>query len=384
MEWIEEYLRDREKNNALRSLRPVSYSREGRANIGGREYFNFSSNDYLGLAGHPELIEASRKAEQELGTSASASRLMSGDLEIYHLLEKEIAALKGKKAALVLNSGYQANVGLISALLDREDSVFSDRLNHASIIDGALLSGAKLFRFRHNDAEHLESLLKKERKKSRKAMIVTETVFSMDGDRPPLKGLVELKNKYDCMLMLDEAHATGIFGKNGGGVAEEEGLQAGADLIMGTFGKALGSFGAYAAASESMVKYLVNACRSFIYSTALPPSVIGANLAALKLLRKEPFRRKALLENSDYLRSALEKKGVEVKGCSQIIPVITGENSRTLNAGRLLFERGFLAVPVRPPTVPDKQARLRLSLTYHHKKDCLDALIGNIYEILKV
>jgi 8-amino-7-oxononanoate synthase len=384
VEWIEEFLEDRKNNNILRALRPVSFCREGKAYIKGKEYFNFSSNDYLGLAGHPELLEASKKAAEEFGNSSSASRLMSGDLEIYHRLEEETARFKGKQSALLFNSGYQANIGIISSLVNKEDVIFSDRLNHASIVDGILLSGAKYFRFRHNDAGHLETLLKKERGKFRKALIVTETVFSMDGDRAPLKEIADLKNKHNCLLMVDEAHATGIFGKNGSGVVEQQGLTEETDLIMGTFGKALGSFGAYAAATEGMVKYLINTCRSFIYSTALPPSVVSANLTALKLLKKEPYRREKLLENSCYFRAQLEKKGFRTVSSSQIVPLVTGENDVTLNVSRKLLERGFLAVAVRPPTVPDKQARLRFSLSFDHSRECLEKLIENIYELFKV
>src|SRR3989338_1285783 len=222
---IDEFLKERQKSGLSRNLRPVSVRCNGKIIVEDREYIDFSSNDYLGLSGHPGLTEAAKNAIDKFGASSSGSRLLSGDLTLHHLLEEKIARFKNKEAALVLNSGYQGNIGIISSLFTNRDAVFSDRLNHASIIDGILLSGARFFRFRHNDIGHLESLLKRERKKFEKALIVTETIFSMDGDKCLLKDLVGLKEKYNCEIMVDEAHATGIFGRNGSGIVEEEGLE---------------------------------------------------------------------------------------------------------------------------------------------------------------
>ncbi|MDP2904985.1 MAG: 8-amino-7-oxononanoate synthase, partial [Candidatus Omnitrophota bacterium] len=264
MEGIEEFLRKRAREGSLRVLRPASYRKGGKIYIGDKGYIDFSSNDYLGLCGHPKLIEASVKALAKYGTSSCASRLLSGDLDIHHELEDAVARLKNKECALIFGSGYQANIGIISSFCGAGDAVFSDRFCHASIIDGIILSGARLFRFRHNDAGHLEDILKKERHKFKNSLIVTETIFSMDGDRPDLKALIDIKTRYGCNLMADEAHATGIYGASGSGVVEEEGLSREVDYIMGTFGKALGSFGAYLAASKSDIDYLINKCRSFI------------------------------------------------------------------------------------------------------------------------
>jgi 8-amino-7-oxononanoate synthase len=308
VERIGEFLKERQREGLLRRLRPAASRKAGRISFGDKEYIDLSSNDYLGLSNHPALKEAAKEAVEEYGSGSSASRLLSGDLEIYHRLEEEIAAFKGKARALVFNSGYQANVGIISALSKNETAVFSDRLNHASIIDGIRLSGAKLFRFRHNEMGHLEELLEKERPKFKDALIITETVFSMEGDRAPLKDIAGLKERYGCRLMVDEAHATGIFGPDGSGLVAEEGLADKVDIIMGTFGKALGSFGAYAAASGDIIDYLINTSRAFIYSTALPPSVIAANRAAMKAVRNEPERREALLSNAAHLRDELKKK----------------------------------------------------------------------------
>lgn len=378
---IEEFLEDRQSQGLLRKLKPSVLRLNGKINFGDREYIDFSSNDYLGLSGHSKLKEASIVAIEKFGLGACASRLLSGDSEIFHQLEEAVAKFKNKEAALVFNSGYQANVGIISSLFTKNDCIFSDRLNHASIIDGMLLSGAKIFRFQHNDCQHLESLLKKERDKFKNALIITESIFSMDGDRAPLKALVELKEKYNCQIMVDEAHATGVFGENGSGLAEEEGLSERIDLIMGTFSKALAGFGAYLAASRAIIDYLVNTCRSFIYSTGLPPAVIACNLASLKLIKDEPQRRKTLLSGAKMLRDKLQEKGFCVKGASQIVPVILGDNLRALEFAKKIQEKGHWVMPIRPPTVPAGQARLRLSLSYCHNQEILNKLIDDICKI---
>ncbi len=375
---LKEFLKKREEEGLLRTLRPISRLKNGRVRFEDKEYIDLSSNDYLGLASHPRLIEESQKAIACFGTGSCASRLMTGDSELCHKLEEVVAHFKKKEAALVFNSGYQANVGILSALFGEGDVIFCDRLSHASLIDGIILSGVRFFRFKHNDPAHLEGLLKSHRGKFKKALIVTETVFSMDGDRAPLKELVALKSQYDCLFMVDEAHATGIFGENGAGLVEEQGLSSDMDLIMGTFSKALGGFGAYLAASREVKEYLINTCRSFIYSTALPPAVLAANLAALALIKEEPHRRVKLLENSAYFRSALKKKGFEVKGESQIIPVIIGENHKTKALAELLRKKGYWVLPIRPPTVPQGEARLRFSLTFHHDKETLERLVDDI------
>ena len=314
--------------------------KSGRIRVDEKEYVNLSSNDYLGLSMHEALARAAREA-LERTAGASASRLMTGTTDLHHKLEGKIARFKGKPSALVFNSGYQANVGMISALCGKEDAIFSDRLNHASIIDGIRLSGAKLFRFRHNDVEHLEKLLRKERGSFREAMIITETVFSMDGDLAPLEKIVKLKKEHDCLLMVDEAHATGVFGASGSGLAEETSTTGEIDIIMGTFSKALGSFGSYVATSNDIKDYLINTCRSFIYSTALPPAVIAANLASLEVVKNEPERRITLLENARYLCGGLNEKGFDVKGDSQILPIILGDNERALKVSRLLKEKAI-------------------------------------------
>jgi 8-amino-7-oxononanoate synthase len=384
MDRIDDFLAQRKADGLLRVLRPADLRKDGKIYYDGAELFDFSSNDYLALSDHPKLKEASKKAVDLLGVSASASRLLSGDLKIHHQLEDKVAEFKGKESALVFNTGYQANVGIISALYDKGDAVFCDRLSHASIIDAVRQAGAKLFRFAHNDLDHLESLLKKESSKFSNRLIVTETVFSMDGDKPPLKELVDIKDRYDCLFMVDEAHATGIFGPNGAGVVEEQGLSDRIELIMGTFSKALGSFGAYLACSEKIKQYLINSCRSFIYSTALPPSVIAANIEALNIVRDEPFRRKTLLANADFFRNRLREEGFDVVGSSQIVPLIVADSGRAVRVSSELQQSGFWVLPIRPPTVPQGRARLRFSLVYHHTKQLLEKLADHIVEVMQI
>jgi len=381
MAGIEEFLKERQEQGLLRKLKPASLRLGGKIYFGNKEYVDLSSNDYLGLSTHPELKKAAIEATAKFGVASCASRLLSGDSELFHELEGAVAGFKGKEAALVFNSGYQANVGIISALFTRGDCIFSDRLNHASIIDGILLSQARIFRFQHNDPGHLEALLKKERAKFKNALIISESIFSMDGDRAPLKELVGLREKYNCQIMVDEAHATGVFGENGSGLVEEERLSARIDLIMGTFSKALAGFGAYLATSQSIVDYLLNTCRSFIYSTALPPAVIAGNLASLKLIKDEPYRRKTLLSLAKMLRDKLKEKGFCSQGASQIIPLILGDNLRAVEFAKKIQEQGYWALPVRPPTVPVGQARLRLSLSYDHNPETLNKLIDVISAI---
>jgi glycine C-acetyltransferase/8-amino-7-oxononanoate synthase len=381
LNWIE---KQRQSGN-FRQLTPVKRMQDGTLQLAGDTekavLHDFSSNDYLALSLHPDLIAASRKYLEMAGAGAGAARLMSGDLTVYHELEKKIAELKGQEAALLFGSGYLANCGIIPALLGRQDVVFCDRLNHASIYDGCRLSRARLVRFHHNDLNHLEDMLKSRRGKG-EALIVVESIYSMDGDRSPLKELVSLKEKYGCLLMVDEAHATGLFGPNGGGVIEEEGLSSHVDLAMGTFGKALGSYGAYVAASGSMIDFLVNRARSFIYSTALPPAVVGASLAAIKIIQKQPELRQKLFAKVDLFKSILRQGGLDVLGASQIVPVLIGESSTAVYLAEKLRRKNIFATAVRPPTVPESTARLRFSITLHHKNDVLKQTAITLLEIL--
>jgi len=367
------------KTPFLRTLKPCFKRHNGEIYIKEGGYIDFSSNDYLGLSHHPRLLEAGKKAIDEFGIGSCASRLLSGDYEIFHRLEEEIAKLKQKEKGLVFNSGYQANLGIISAICDRESLVIADRLSHASIIDGVCLSKAHLLRFAHNDVNHLENILKKT--KAKNIWVITEAVFSMEGDKAPLLEIIRLKEKYNFNLLVDEAHSTGIFGKNGEGLVSEVGATNDVELIMGTFSKALGSFGGYVVGSGEIISLLINKARSFIYSTSLPPCIIAASLEALKLLKKEPERRKVLLENAEYLRKRLKDEGFFTTSETQIVPIILKD--RAVKTSEYLFEKGFWALPIRPPTVPENTSRIRLSLSFCHKREILDKLLEALKEIKK-
>ena len=383
MDRMTQFLLERETAGTLRQLSPLVRLGRGWVRVldTGEDLLDFSSNDYLALSEHPEVIAASRKYLEMFGTGAGAARLMSGDLEINHLLEQEVAELKSKEAALTFGSGYLANTGIIPTMAGRGDLIITDRLSHASIYDGCLLSGAKTIRFRHNDLAHLEQILLEKRSQFNRTLVVVESVYSMDGDRCPLADLAALKNRYDFLLMVDEAHATGIYGENGSGLIEEEGVSDRVDIAMGTFGKALGSYGAYAAASREIIRFLVNRARTFIYSTALPPPVIGASLAALYLVRSEPQLRLDLHRKVAFFKKELRRNGIQGDyGSSQIIPVMMGDSAKALAVAEGLRKSKLYVKAVRPPTVPEGTARLRFSVTRYHTEDdlkkCARALAG--------
>ncbi|HQB39708.1 MAG TPA: 8-amino-7-oxononanoate synthase [Deltaproteobacteria bacterium] len=349
----------------------------------GREVLMLCSNNYLGLADHPLLSEAAIRATEAFGTSSAASRLVSGTMELHEQLEATVAGFKQTEAALVFNSGYAANTGIISALAGRGDIVFSDRLNHASIIDGALLSGARLVRYPHNDTAALEQLLEKHATSGRR-LVVTDGVFSMDGDIAPLKAIAELKQRHDFMLMVDDAHGCGVLGAHGRGSTEQAGVMDAIDIQMGTFGKALGSFGAYAAFSAVVREYLINRARSLIFSTSLPPGVLAASDAALKLVQSDEGRmlRGKLHSNTELFRSLLRQSGFELgEGTTQIVPVICGDTELTMRFSQALLEEGLFVQGIRPPTVPNGASRLRCTIMATHQPDNLQRAAGAIIRI---
>jgi len=321
---------------------------------------NCASNDYLGLSQNEEIQVAAIKCIKKYGNSSGGSRVVSGNYEIYDLLENRMAKFKGYESCLIVNSGYIANLLIISTLASFDTIVFTDKLNHASIYDGIRLSKAKMVRYRHNDISHLEELLKKYHTFSKK-IVVTDTIFSMDGDRAKLKDMVELKEKYEFFLIIDEAHATGIFGE-GRGLAHEEGVENYVDINMGTFSKALGGFGAYICAKNEMITYFINKGRGLIYTTSLPPSVIGANLEALKIVENncDKYGGK-LITNCELFRNLLIKKGIDfLNSTSQIFPVVLKDNEKAIEAQNRLLELGIFVAVARRPTVITP--RLRISL----------------------
>ena len=352
----------------------------GKVRVGGRVLLNLSSNDYLGLSRDPRLIDATQKAAARWGVGAGASRLVAGHLALHREVEDSLAAFKGTEAAVIFSTGYMANLGVVSALVGPGDTVFCDKLNHASIYDGIKLAGANLARFPHRDLNRLENLLQKAGAGRR--LIVTDSVFSVDGDLAPLKELVELKDRYGAGLMVDEAHATGVLGPRGAGLAEELGLTPRVEVHMGTFSKALGSLGGYVAGDRRLIDYLHNRARSFIYSTAPPPPVLGAIGAALQVVAQEPRRRNYLLAEAKTFREELQRAGFDLLGSeTQIVPVLVGENARTLELAGRLRERGLLAVAFRPPTVTPGRARVRFSLSAAHSWEDLAAARQAILEV---
>jgi len=364
---LSERLEKIHKEGLYRSLRSVDRT-TAQVVVDGKPALLFCSNNYLGLAGHPTLAQAAAEAALQSGTSSGASRLVSGNQPLHDRLEAQVAAWKGTESALLFNSGYAANTGIIAALAGRGDVVFSDRLNHASIVDGALLSGAKLIRYPHNDTRALERLLQ-QHMTSGLRLIVTDGVFSMDGDIAPLKELAVLAEQYQALLMVDDAHAGGLLGQQGRGSVDLYGLSGRVDIQMGTFGKALGSCGAYAATSQLIRDYLINKARSLIFSTSLPPAVLAASSAAIDLVQSatgDQLRQK-LAGNGQLLRSLLQKAGLTVPdGITPIIPLLVGGADTTVCFSRQLLEAGVYVQGIRPPTVPAGTSRLRCTVMASH------------------
>jgi 8-amino-7-oxononanoate synthase len=353
----------------FRELKSISGAPAEWVEIQGKKLLNLSSNNYLGIAGHPLLKAAAVQAIQQFGCGATASRLIVGNYEIYDQAEKDLADFKNTEAAIIFNSGYTANIGIITALASRGDIIISDKINHASIIDGIRLSGADFLRYRHTDMADLERCLKKAEGQRRK-LIITDSVFSMDGDLAPLRSIIELKEKYGAVLMIDEAHGSGIFGENGRGLAEFQGVSEQVEINMGTLGKAFGCFGAYAGGQKVLIDYLRNKARSFIFTTGLPPAIVASVRAAVQVVQQENWRRTELLEKAARVREQLAEAGFDlINSESQIIPVLVGDNATTLEFSKRLFDVNILAMAVRPPTVPLNAARLRLTVMATHSKE---------------
>jgi 8-amino-7-oxononanoate synthase len=346
----------------------------------GRRLLNLSSNNYLGLAGDSRLVGAARVGAAR-GAGSGSSRLVAAHDLAHATLEEKLAAFKGTERAVVLGSGFLANVGTIAALLDGGAAVVSDRLNHASIIDGCRLSGAEILRYEHCDLDDLERQLARASRPGRRVLVVTDTVFSMDGDVAPLAGIVELKERYGAALLIDDAHGTGVLGPDGAGAAHEAGVAERVDLQLGTFSKAFGVYGAYVAGAEPWIGQLVSACRPLIFSTGLPPAVVAAIDAAIEIVRAADDRRAQLRRKATVFRERLQAGGVNTgRSATQIVPAIVGESTRTLALALALRERGLLTIAIRPPTVPAGQARIRFSLMATHDDTDLDAAAAAVVE----
>lgn len=364
-------LAELQRQGMLRSLRTVAGPQGPRVVLEGREVLLLCSNNYLGLASHPALVEAARAATARFGAGTGGSRLISGSMEPHAALEERLAAFKGTGGALLFNSGYAANTGILQGLFGEDDVIFSDELNHASIVDGCRLSKARTVVYPHGDAAALEILMEAEapRRKGR-WLIVSDGVFSMDGDLAPLPELARLKERFDALLMVDDAHGTGVLGTTGRGTAEQLGCLDRVDLHMGTLGKALGSAGAYLAADRVVIDTLVNRSRAFIFSTSLPPSVPAAALAAIDIVESSEGEglRRALRQNRETFARRLTKGGLDLLGsATQIVPVLTGEPEPTMAAAQRLLEGGVFVQGIRPPTVPPGACRLRATVMALHR-----------------
>ncbi len=367
-------------DNRFRSLREITILSPREALWDGKTYLNFSSNNYLGLTHHPMVIARSREYLETYGAGSGASQLVSGNGGLHWAIEQKIAKCKGSEAAILFASGFQANASVLSALLDKkilksEPLVFSDKLNHASIHEGCALAQTKQIRYQHNNLDALETQLKKHQEVHATRFILSETVFSMDGDIADVAGLSFLAQKYGAILYLDEAHSTGILGKNGFGLAQDLGTSV-PWVAMGTFSKALGASGAYVACTQDVRDFLVNKALGFIYTTAIPPAILGAVDAALDIVPQMNAERKHLSDLSFRVRKSLSEMGFQLLGAeTPILPVILGADERALKAFESLLQRGILAVPIRPPTVPNGTSRLRITLSAAHSLQDVDSLI---------
>ncbi len=370
LEFIDQELADIKKAGLYRELPTTD-----------KKQIIFCSNDYLGLAKHSEVKARAIAAIKEFGFGAGASRLISGNTILHEELEKRIAKFKKREAAIVFPTGYMANMGAITALVDENDTVIIDRLDHASIIDACRLSKAKLQVYKHRDMVSLAAILKRSQKYN-KRLIITDSLFSMDGDLAPLPEIIKLAKEYDAMTMIDEAHATGVLGQTGRGAEEHFGLAGEIDVVMGTFSKALGSLGSFIAGSRELIDYLRNIARSFIYTTALPPAACAASLAALEIIETDPELLRNLRMNSRFLRELLGNRDVQSQVSTPILPIIIGDAGKTMEISRKLFDRGLFVSGIRPPTVPAGESRLRITVSAQHSKEEIECLVSSLRELI--
>ncbi len=375
LDWIDDELAQLESAGLLRRLRVIEGPQTAAIQLDGKELINFGSNDYLGLANDQRLGEAARLATKREGFGAGASPLITGRFQSHANLERRLASFEGTEAALLFPSGFAANSGVVAALAGRGDCIFADEKNHASLIDGCRLSRALVHVYRHCDHAHLGELLD-QYKTCRRRIIVTDTLFSMDGDFAPLKAISQLAREHDCILIVDEAHATGVFGADGKGLCEHFGVEDGVHARVGTLSKAIGCAGGFVAGSNSLIQWLVNRARPYVFSTAPPPANAAAAAAAIDLVEQEPARRAKLLERASALRSALREDGWNLGGSeSQIIPIYLGEPACALRLSEQLRSQGLLAPCIRPPSVPAGESLLRISVSYAHTPEMIERLL---------
>lgn len=363
-QWLDTDISHRRSADLSRTVRVVDRQGQWAVTDDGRRLLNFVSNDYLGLSCDPKVTAAAAQATRD-GSGATSARLMAGTNRAYCTLEEKLAQFHRTDGALIFGSGYLANLGVINSLVSKDDAVFSDHLNHASIVDGCLLSGAKHYRYRHLDTDQLEFMLRDADSRGlKRKLIVTESVFSMDGDVAPLEQIADLRDRFNAALIVDEAHALGVFGTGGRGYAEKLGIANRVDLVIGTFGKALGGYGAYVAAGRAWIEYLTNAARTFVFSTALPPPVIAAVETALELVLSADKSRANIQARADTLREELRSMDLNVmQSETQIVPAVFGTSAKSLAISQELEQEGIWVRAIRPPTVPHNSSRLRFSIT---------------------
>jgi glycine C-acetyltransferase len=374
--FLQENLRDLEGLGLYRSLKTIDSPQGREIVLEGRRVLNFSSNDYLGLSNDARIKKAALEAIEEFGFGAGSSRLICGNMGPHEKLEAELARLKDTESALLYSSGYMANCGIISAVMDRHSVVISDKLNHASIVDGIILSRAKFLRYPHADIQALRELLENIPSTQRR-MIVTDTVFSMDGDKAPLKQIVDLADRYGAMVMVDEAHAFGVLGEHGGGLVQELGLGGQVEIQMGTLSKASGSLGAYVCGTKILREYLINKSRPFIYTTAMPAALAQASRAALQIIFEGHALRQSLQDHADYLRGQLKTIGFDtMNSTTPIIPILINDPLQAAAMSKRLLEQGIFVQAIRPPTVPADTSRLRITVTAAHTQEDIDRLLN--------
>ena len=356
----------------------------------GREVINLASNNYLGLCNHPKLEEAAQKALRTLGVGSGAVRTIAGTMRIHMELEEKIAAFKGVEACVVFQSGFTANAGTVSSILGKEDFILSDELNHASIIDGARLSRAKIKVFRHKDVAHCEELLKEIENEPGRKLVITDGVFSMDGDIGPVAALCDLCDKYGAIMMVDDAHASGVLGRNGRGSVDHFGCTQRVDVQVGTLSKAIGALGGYVCGSRDLIDYLYHRARPFLFSTSHPPAVAATCIAAFDLLESEPERIERLWSNTKYFQGQLKSAGFNIGGVTTpatetpITPIILGDGRKTMEFSRALFEKGVMATGIAFPTVPEGKARIRCIMTSEHTREQIDRALEIMTATAKV
>ncbi len=383
MRQFKETLRQLRAQGLYRSLLQTDSATSTSVKQDGQKALLFCANNYLGLANHPVLKKAAAEAAETWGAGAGAARLVSGNHYLYKTLESKLAQYKHTAAALIFSTGYMANLGTIPAIVQKGDLILADRLNHASLVDGCRLSGASFRIYRHRDTVHLEKLLQK-RKSGQNVLIVSDGVFSMDGDIAPLPEIVRLAENYDARIYLDDAHATGVLGQNGGGTAEHFGLSNPRLIQMGTFSKALGGFGGFVAGTEDLIQLLINKARPFVYTTALPPGVLASALAALELVQSRPHLMAQLWENQAYFHQKISELGFNLLGSeTPIVPILIGSSEKALTFSKHLLEKGILVSAIRPPTVPKGSARLRVTLMAVHTQAQIDLLLHALKDIGK-